>query len=87
MSMQARQRRNVKAKAPHVTIVHKANILGVTDGLFLDCCKEVAKEFPDIPWDSQVLDPGMGRCGHMLENGVVGALGRYLPGIANPRMG
>jgi len=60
----ARQRRNIKAKAPHVTIVHKANILGVTEGLFLDCCKEVAKEFPDIPWDSQLVDGFMYKVTH-----------------------
>ena len=37
----ARRRRGHKSRPPHVTIVHKANILGMTDGLFLECCKEV----------------------------------------------
>lgn len=55
----ARQRRSVKSRPPHVTIVHKANILPVTDGLFLECCKDVAKEFADIPFDDQLLDSFM----------------------------
>jgi homoisocitrate dehydrogenase len=60
----ARERRNLKAKTPHVTIVHKANILGVTDGLFLECCHEVAKEFPDISYDDQLVDGFMYKMAH-----------------------
>ena len=29
-----------------VTIVHKANVLKVTDGLFIEVCRKVAAEFP-----------------------------------------
>ena len=29
-----------------ITAVHKANIMKLSDGLFLDCCRAVAKEFP-----------------------------------------
>ncbi|MBS3968594.1 MAG: NAD-dependent isocitrate dehydrogenase, partial [Clostridia bacterium] len=29
-----------------VTAVHKANILKLTDGLFLECCKEVSRDYP-----------------------------------------
>jgi 3-isopropylmalate dehydrogenase len=31
-----------------VTIVHKANVLKMTTGLFLDVCREVAQEFPGV---------------------------------------
>lgn len=31
-----------------VTVVHKANVVRATDGLFLEAAKDVAKEFPDI---------------------------------------
>ncbi len=35
-----------------VTAAHKANILKVSDGLFLKTCQEVAREYPDILHDS-----------------------------------
>ena len=31
-----------------VTAVHKANIMKLADGLFLDCFREVAREYPEI---------------------------------------
>lgn len=39
-----------------VTCLHKANVLNFTDGLFLKCCREVAKEYPDIPFDDLMID-------------------------------
>lgn len=39
-----------------VTIVHKANIVRATDGLFLEAAKEVAKDYPDIPMDDANVD-------------------------------
>src|ERR1041384_2436862 len=33
-----------------VTAIHKANIMKLSDGLFLKCCREVAAEFPEIPY-------------------------------------
>lgn len=39
-----------------VTAVHKANIMKLADGLFLDCCKEVSKDFPDIEFNSMIVD-------------------------------
>jgi 3-isopropylmalate dehydrogenase len=39
-----------------VTVVHKANVVRATDGLFLDSAKEVAKDFPDIPVDDANID-------------------------------
>jgi isocitrate dehydrogenase (NAD+) len=39
-----------------VTLVHKANILKYSNGLFLDVGREVAKEFADIPFDDMIVD-------------------------------
>ena len=43
----------------HVTLVHKANVLRVTDGIFLDECHKVAKEFPQITVDDFIVDAMM----------------------------
>lgn len=39
-----------------VTAVHKANIMKLGDGLFLQCCNEVASGYPDIKFDSMIVD-------------------------------
>lgn len=39
-----------------VTCVHKANILKLSDGLFLDSCRKVAAEFPEIEFDDCIVD-------------------------------
>jgi len=39
-----------------VTAVHKANIMKLTDGLFLSTFREVAKEYPDIAADDCIID-------------------------------
>ncbi len=39
-----------------VTIVHKANVVRATDGLFLEVGQEVAKEFPNIACDNANID-------------------------------
>jgi isocitrate dehydrogenase (NAD+) len=39
-----------------VTAVHKANIMKLTDGLFLDCAREAAKDYPDITFDEMIVD-------------------------------
>ncbi|MBX3084601.1 MAG: isocitrate/isopropylmalate dehydrogenase family protein [Anaerolineae bacterium] len=45
-----------KRARQHVTIVHKANVLKETDGLFRECCLRVAAEFPDITYDELLVD-------------------------------
>jgi len=45
-----------KRPRKHVTIVHKANVLKETDGLFRECCLRVAAEFPDISYDELLVD-------------------------------
>ncbi len=39
-----------------VSIIHKANILKMSNGLFLEVGKEVAKQFPDIESDDVIVD-------------------------------
>lgn len=43
----------------HVTIVHKANVLKVTDGLFIEECRKVATEFPEVKLDDVIVDAMM----------------------------
>ena len=39
-----------------VTVVHKANVVRATDGLFLEAARRVAKDFPDIAIDDANID-------------------------------
>jgi isocitrate dehydrogenase (NAD+) len=39
-----------------VTAVHKANIMKLSDGLFLDCCRKVGREYPEIQYDEFIID-------------------------------
>lgn len=39
-----------------VTAVHKANIMKLSDGLFLECFYAVAKDFPEIEADDKIID-------------------------------
>jgi isocitrate dehydrogenase (NAD+) len=39
-----------------VTAVHKANIMKLSDGLFLDCCRSVAKQHPGVKYDEMIVD-------------------------------
>jgi isocitrate dehydrogenase (NAD+) len=43
-------------KKKSVAAVHKANIMKLTDGLFLRVCEEVAAEFPDIEFRNVIID-------------------------------
>jgi 3-isopropylmalate dehydrogenase len=43
----------------HVTAVHKANVLKMGDGLFLEECRTVAKDFPGIIMDEIIVDAMM----------------------------
>jgi isocitrate dehydrogenase len=42
--------------ARRITCGHKANIMKLTDGLFLECFYEVAKEYPDLKADDKIVD-------------------------------
>eukprot|EP01137_Pigoraptor_chileana_P031858 Opistho-2@20346 len=39
-----------------VTAVHKANIMKLSDGLFLECCRTVAKDYPQVKYEELLLD-------------------------------
>jgi 3-isopropylmalate dehydrogenase len=39
-----------------VTVVHKANVLRISDGLFLECTRAVAKRYPAIECEEQIMD-------------------------------
>ncbi len=39
-----------------VTAIHKANIMKLSDGLFLDCFRQVAKDYPEIQSDDMIVD-------------------------------
>jgi len=45
-----------KKNARRITCGHKANIMKLTDGLFLECFYEVAKDFPGLKADDVIVD-------------------------------
>lgn len=45
-----------KNNRQHVTVVTKANIMKLTDGLFLDIARQVAEEYPKIPLQEILVD-------------------------------
>lgn len=46
----------VQNNRQRVTAVHKASVMKLSDGLFLECCREVAKKYPDVIYDEMPLD-------------------------------
>jgi 3-isopropylmalate dehydrogenase len=53
------------SRGQHVTLVHKANVLKIGDGIFLEECHKVAKEFPAVRVDDVIVDAMMA---HMVRN-------------------
>jgi isocitrate dehydrogenase len=45
-----------KKNARRITCSHKANIMKISDGLFLECFYEVAKEYPQLKSDDVIVD-------------------------------
>jgi isocitrate dehydrogenase (NAD+) len=39
-----------------VTAMHKANIMKLSDGLFLECFRNVSQDYPDIEADDKIID-------------------------------
>jgi isocitrate dehydrogenase (NAD+) len=39
-----------------VTAIHKANIMKLSDGLFIRTSRDVARQFVDIPYDEKIID-------------------------------
>ena len=46
----------VRNKRRSVTSVHKANIMKMSDGLFLECCRLVAADYPEIDYRELIAD-------------------------------
>ena len=46
-----------------VTAIHKANIMKLSDGLFLDSCRAVSRQFLDITYDERIVDAA---CMHLV---------------------
>jgi len=46
-----------------VTAVHKANIMKLSDGLFLECVRGVAARFPDMTYNERIVDAA---CMHLV---------------------
>ena len=46
----------VREKRRKVTAVHKANIMKRSDGMFLECCRAVAKEHPAVEFQELIVD-------------------------------
>lgn len=53
---QAKKRSAVSGQPSVVTLVHKANVLKVTDGLFRECALAVAKDYPEITMKEMLVD-------------------------------
>ena len=45
-----------REKRKRIHAIHKANIMKMSDGLFLHCCREVAKEYPEITYGEHIID-------------------------------
>jgi isocitrate dehydrogenase (NAD+) len=39
-----------------VSAIHKANIMKLSDGLFLKCCREVASGYPEVQYNELIVD-------------------------------
>jgi 3-isopropylmalate dehydrogenase len=46
-------------RSMHVTVVHKGNVLKIGDGMFLEECHKVAREFPSVKVDDIIIDAMM----------------------------
>jgi isocitrate dehydrogenase (NAD+) len=46
----------VEEKRKKVTAVHKANIMKFSDGLFLECAREVAQDYPSVEFEDRIVD-------------------------------
>jgi len=49
----------------HVTIVHKANVLRISDGMFIECCQNVALDYPEVTVNDFLVDAMMA---HVVRN-------------------
>ena len=52
-------------RGKHLSLVHKHNVLKITDGIFLDACHAVSREFPEVIVDDFIVDAMMA---HVVRN-------------------
>lgn len=45
-----------RLKRKKVTASHKANIMKLSDGLFLECCRQAARDYPEIKYEEKIVD-------------------------------
>lgn len=45
-----------KENRKKVTAIHKANIMKLTDGMFLNCAKEISLDYKDIKFEDKIID-------------------------------
>lgn len=48
-----------------ITVFHKANIMKLSDGLFLDCARRVREAYPQIEYEEVIIDAG---CMKLVQN-------------------
>ena len=48
--------KNNQIKKPVVHAIHKANVMKLTDGIFLDACRQVSKKYKDIIYEEMLVD-------------------------------
>ncbi len=46
----------LKRARKKVTAVHKANVLRLSDGLYLECMRRVAKRYPEVDYEERIVD-------------------------------
>lgn len=45
-----------RMKRKKISVIHKANIMKLGDGLFLRCAQQVAKDYPEIEYQEMIID-------------------------------
>ena len=48
--------KNNQIKKPVIHAIHKANVMKLTDGIFLDACRQVSKRYKDIIYEEMLVD-------------------------------
>src|SRR5262249_34844907 len=46
----------MRRRRKKITAVHKANVLRVSEGLFLECVRAVATQFPEVQYEERLVD-------------------------------
>jgi isocitrate dehydrogenase (NAD+) len=55
----------VQTGRKRITAVHKANVLHLTDGLFLESARSVVRDYPDLAFDDLMIDAA---CYHLIKH-------------------